>query len=130
MTYDMDPGDPDATSIYDIRSTLYDVDRVDPDATSIYDIRSTPYDVDRVDLNDTSDPDATSIIDIRGVNWDDLDTTSICIRVRSPRALAHRRLIMEIRQGIVGLRAALASGWDIGPELAYEELRLAVLEAA
>lgn len=111
MTYDMEPGDPDATSIYDIRST--------------------PYDVDRVDLEDTSNPDAASILDIRSVDWDDvLDTTSICIRVLSPGALAHRRLIMEIRQGLVGLRAALASGWDIGPELAYEERRLAALEAA
>jgi len=104
-----------------IRSTSHDLDPGGPDATSIYDIRSTPYDVD---------PDATPIIAIRGVDWDDFDTTSICIRVLSPVALAHWRLLMEVRQGIAGLRAALASGWDIGPELAYEEYRLAVLEAA
>jgi hypothetical protein len=113
-----------------IRSTSHDLDPGGPDATSIYDIRSTPYDVDCVDFDDTSDPDATPIIAIRGVDWDDFDTTSICIRVLSPVALAHWRLLMEVRQGIAGLRAALASGWDIGPELAYEEYRLAVLEAA
>jgi hypothetical protein len=110
--------------------TTYHADPGGPDATSIYDIRSTPYDVDRVDLDDISDPDATSIIDIRSVDWDDLDTTPICISSLSPVALSRRQLIiMETRQSIVGLRAALASGWDIGPELAYEERRLAGLEA-
>ena len=120
MTYDMEPGDPDATSIYDIRSTPYDVDCVDLDDTSIF--LTEPY--------VASDPDATSIIDIRGVNWHDRDTTSTCLRTLSPGVLSRRRLIMEIRLGVAGLRAALASGWDIGPELAYEECRLAALEAA
>jgi hypothetical protein len=110
--------------------TPYDGDHLDPDATSIYDIRSTPYDVDRVNLEDTSNPDAVAIFDIRSVNWNDLDTTSICIRTLSSVVLSRRHLILEIRQGIMGLRAALASGWDIGPELAYEERRLAALEAA
>ena len=110
--------------------TSYDLDPGGPDATSIYDIRSTPYDVDCVDLDDTSDTDATAIIDIRGVNWLDRDTTSTCLRTLSPGVVSRRRLIMEIRLGVAGLRAALASGWDIGPELAYEERRLAALEAA
>ncbi len=119
-----------------------------PDQTSIYDISSTPSDVDCVDPYDSAlivhtvfdedfhGPDATSIIDIRGTGFDvDDDTTTICIRplprdpVTCPSTVSHRRLIMTARQDIAGLRAALASGWDIGPELAYEEQRLATLEA-
>lgn len=121
---------------------------LDPDATSIYDIRSMPYDVDRIDPYDEAlivhavcdddfhGPDATSIIDIRGTGFDvdDDTTTTICIRQlprgAGPRAVSRRRLILAVRQDIAGLRAALASGWDIGPELAYEERRLAALESA
>lgn len=64
------------------------------------------------------DPDATSIYDI-----------TPAVR-RLDRAAVRRRLIRETRRDIAGLRVARASGWDIGPELAYEERRLIALEAA
>jgi hypothetical protein len=123
------PFNPDATSIYDIRSTPYDVDRVDPFDAVLH--------VPLVCDEDRLDPDATSIIDIRGTGFDvdDLDTTAICIRTLSrdvtpyQRSTSRRcRLIRAARQDIAGLREALASGWDIGPELAFEERRLAALE--
>lgn len=114
---------------------------VDSDATSIYDISSMPYDVDHSDPYDDAlivhdddrlDPDGTSIIDIRGMAYDvdcgDLEATSIYARVYS-RA-AEPLQIRTLRHEIAGLRAALASGWEVGPELAYEERRLALLEAA
>jgi hypothetical protein len=66
-------------------------------------------------------PDATSIYDLRG--------TPRYVG-RTNRSAARRRLIRSTRQEIAGLREALASGWDVGPELAYEEGRLAALEAA
>jgi hypothetical protein len=60
------------------------------------------------------DPDATSIYDLR------------------PEEDDRRRLrqIREIRRDLVGLRLALAEGWDVGPELVHEEHRLAALEDA
>ena len=45
------------------------------------------------------------------------------------RADAQRRLIRTKRRDIARLREVLAAGWDVGPELAYEERRLAALEA-
>lgn len=111
-------------------ATRFDVEHLDPDGTSIYDVRSTPYDVDRVGHDVRSDPDETAL----AVGCDDLDVTSIYIR-KFPRATewsdltaARRHQIRAARQDIAGLRAALASGWDIGLELAYEERRLAALE--
>jgi hypothetical protein len=66
-----------------------------------------------------SDPDATSIYDI----------TPPAVR-RLDRAAIRRRLIRATRRDVAQLREALASGWDIGPELAHEERRLAALEAS
>lgn len=71
--------------------------RVDPDATSIYDLRSAPPSPRYMGRSDSS---------------------------------AQRRLIRTTRQDVARLREALASGWDIGPELAHEERRLAVLKAS
>jgi len=64
------------------------------------------------------DPDATSIYD--------LGKLFPTPRVRSGSML--RRLIRSTRQIVDGLRAALAAGWDVGPELAHEQRRLALLE--
>lgn len=120
---------PDQTSIYDISSTPYDVDHVDPCDSAL--IVHAMFDEDRLD------PDGTSLIDIHGTGFDvDEDTTAICIRplprnpVTCPSTKSRRRLILAARQDIAGLRAALAAGWEIGPELAYEERRLAVLESS
>lgn len=46
------------------------------------------------------------------------------------RSVARRRQIRATRQSIAGLRDAIAAGWDVGPELAHEQRRLAALEAA
>lgn len=126
-----------------VTSMQLDVDRLDPDATSIYDIRPTPYAVDRLDADDvtsifhkTYDSRLTEEATIRAMglaaDYDDLEATSIYIRT-SPVAVdldAWRRQIREARRDIAGLRAALVSGWDVGPKLAYEERRLAALEEA
>jgi hypothetical protein len=62
-------------------------------------------------------PDATSIYDLRAAP--------------PPRyvgrSAARRRRIRDTQQEIAGLHAAIAAGWDVGPELAYEERRLAAL---
>lgn len=66
-----------------------------------------------------TDPDATSIYDL---------TPAPARHVsRSPR---RRRQLRDTRENILRLREALAQGWDIGPELAHEQRRLARLEAA
>jgi hypothetical protein len=66
------------------------------------------------------DPDATSIYDLRAAP--------------PPRYVGRswirRRRIHDTQQEIDGLRDAIASGWDVGPELAYQERRLATLMAA
>ena len=82
---------------------------------------------DTLDIDEAADtlrfvrisPDATSIYDI----------IPPAVR-RLDRAAIRRRLIRATRQDIAGLREAVAAGWDIGPELAHEERRLASLEAA
>ena len=68
-----------------------------------------------------TDPDATSIYD--------LTPTPVPARYvgSSPR---RRRQIRDTRENILRLREALAAGWDIAPELAHEQRRLAALEAA
>jgi len=43
------------------------------------------------------------------------------------RAEARRRLIRATRHNIARLRDAIASGWDVGPELEYEKQQLAKL---
>ena len=69
--------------------------------------------------NAPTDPDATSIYD--------LTPTPVPPRYvgSSPR---RRRQIRDTRENLLRLRAALAEGWDIGPELAHEERQLAALE--
>lgn len=69
------------------------------------------------DFEAPTDPDATSI-------WD-LAPTPV-LRVATHR----RRKIRDTRENILRLRAAMAEGWDIGPELAYEERRLSDLLTA
>jgi hypothetical protein len=74
----------------------------------------------RLDLDGDTDPDVTSIYDF-----------SAARRRHVGRSVARRlRLVRETRQNVARLREALASGWDIGPELAHEERQLAALEAA
>ncbi len=62
------------------------------------------------------------------------DTAILDVTSRRPRGVdrtaARRRLIRATRQDIARLRDALAAGWDVGPELAHEERRLAALESA
>lgn len=63
----------------------------------------------------------------------DVDATSIYVITppaarRLDREEIRRRLIRATRRDIVRLREVLAEGWDIGPELAHEERRLATLE--
>jgi hypothetical protein len=63
----------------------------------------------------------------------DLDTTKVVTarcRSRNTKHVQHvlGRLIRAARQDIARLREAIAAGWDIGPELAHEERRLAALE--
>lgn len=70
------------------------------------------------DAEAPTDPDATSIWDI---------TTPIL--APSARVSARRRRqIRDTRENILRLREALKAGWDIAPELAHEERRLAALE--
>lgn len=72
------------------------------------------------DLDAPTDPDATSIYDLRSAPPPRY--------VGRTRAVAQRRLIRSTRQEIAGLRDAIAAGWDVGPELAHVERRLASLE--
>lgn len=66
------------------------------------------------DFDDPTDPEGTSIYD--------LGTIAV------PYSAGRRRQIRAVRQEIAGLREALAAGWDVGPELAYEQRCLAALE--
>lgn len=106
--------DDDTDAADTLRFTRLDLDAPDPDATSIWDIgpelaceESRLYALD----------DANAAVTARYVG-------------RSRHAAARRRLIRETRRDVNQLREALASGWDVGPELAHEERRLAALEAA
>jgi hypothetical protein len=66
-------------------------------------------------------PDATSIYDLR---------PQISAATQRRRSDARRRRqIRDTRENILRLREALKAGWDIGPELAYEERQLTALEA-
>ena len=69
-------------------------------------------------LEAEADPDATSIYDLRAPPPRYMG-----------RSAARRRQIRATRQDIAGLRDAIEAGWDVGPELAHEERRLAALEA-
>ena len=71
------------------------------------------------DFEAPTDPDATSIYDLR-----DAPPSRY-----AGRSVARRRQIRATNQDIAGLRDAIEAGWDVGPELAHEERRLAALEA-
>lgn len=73
-----------------------------------------------LDLDSPLDPDATSIYDLR------IPPPSPYAE-HDPAAVLRQR-IRETRRTVNGLREAYAAGWDIGPELAYEEQVLARLE--
>jgi len=72
------------------------------------------------DFEAPTDPDATSIYDLTPT------PVSYIGRERSPR---RRRQIRDTRENVLRLREALAAGWDIAPELAYEECQLSALMA-
>jgi hypothetical protein len=82
-------------------------------------------DVDLLDIDEAADtmrfyridPDATGIYD--------LDAAPM---VYVGRSAMHRRKIRDTQQEIVALRAAIAAGWDVVPELAFVEQQLAHLE--
>ena len=67
-----------------------------------------------------ADPDATSIYDL---------TPAPSPRYVGRSAVRRRRQIRDTRENVLRLREALAEGWNIAPELAHEERRLAALEA-
>ncbi len=93
-----------------------------------------------LDFDGATDPDATSIWDLRHElvheesSFFALDAADATVTARyigrSRRSVARRRLIRATRQDVAGLRDALAAGWDVGPELAHEERRLASLVAS
>lgn len=70
-----------------------------------------------------TDPDMTSIYDLGSSR----ERTKAHYVGRT--TLRRMRLIRATRFDIDGLRAAIAAGWDVGPELAHEQRRLAALEA-
>jgi hypothetical protein len=92
------------------------------------------------DFDGATDPDATSIWDLGSEraheeqNLYALDAADTAVTTRyigrSRRSAARRRMIRSTEQSIAGLRDAIAAGWDVGPELAHEERRLAALESA
>lgn len=92
-----------------------------------------------LDLDDATDPDATAIWSFRPDPDEEsclyeLDVADASVTARfagqTRRSVARRRrLIRTTRQDIDGLRDAIAAGWDVGPELAHEERRLAALVA-
>lgn len=93
-----------------------------------------------LDFDGPTDPDATSIWDLGSERRHEedslyaLDAADAVVTAqyigRTRRSVARRRAIRAMRQDIAGLRDALKEGWDVGPELAHEERRLAALEAA
>ena len=91
------------------------------DGTDTTDDAADTLRMPRFDFEAPTDPDATSIYDLRPAP--------------SPRyvgrtAVRRRRQLRDTRENVLRLREALAAGWDIAPELAHEERRLAALEAA
>ena len=69
------------------------------------------------DFESPTDPDATSIYDL----------TPTPVR-HMGRSQARRRQLRDTRENVLRLREALAAGWDIEPELVFEERQLAALE--
>ena len=70
------------------------------------------------------DPDATSIYDLTPTPVHYVGRSTALTRTVARR----RRQIRDTRENVLRLRAALAAGWDIAPELAHEERSLIVLE--
>ena len=93
----------------------HDTDTID-DAADTLRMRRRDFDVEI-----PSDPDATSIYDL---------TPTPQPRYVGRSAVRRRRQIRATRENVLRLREALADGWDIAPELAHEQRRLATLEAA
>jgi len=93
-----------------------------------------------LDLDGDAGPDATSIYDLgpesarEEESFFALDAADATVTAhylgRSRRSVARHRLIRATRQDIEDLRDAIEAGWDVGPELAHEERRLAALVAA
>ena len=73
-----------------------------------------------------TDPDATSIYDLTPTPMPYVGRSNVTTHVATRR----RRQLRDTRENILRLREAIAQGWDIGPELAHEQRRLATLEAA
>lgn len=76
-------------------------------------------------LDTTTDVDEAAIT-LRFARTADADTAPI----RVDRSAARRRQIRDTRRNVIALREAIEAGWEVGPELAHEERRLAKLEAA
>ncbi len=76
---------------------------------------------DNVDVDDAADTLRFSRVSAGATSIYDLTSFETAAR--------HRGKIREARQDVAGLREALTAGWDVGPELAHEERRLAALEA-
>ena len=91
----------------------FDTDTIDDAADTLRFVRP--------DFEAPTDPDATSIYDLRAAPPP---------RYVGRSAVRRRRQIRDTRENLLRLREALAEGWDIGPELAHEERRLAALEVA
>ncbi len=99
--------------------------------------------VDDIDMNDTIDDAADTLRFVRPDFDFDFDgpthpnATSIFNLAPSPTSTStagierrrRHRQIRDTRENLLRLHEALAAGWDIGPELAHEERRLAALEA-
>ena len=89
---------------------IYDTDDVFDAADTLRFVRPS------FDSEAPTDPDATSIY---------LLTPTARPDVRSARR--RRRRIRDTRENVLRLREALANGWDIAPELAHEEQKLAAM---
>ena len=94
---------------------LNDTDMTLDDAADTLRFRHSDFDSEA-----PTHPDATSIYDLR----------SPPPRYEDRSAARRRRKLRDTRVNVQRLREALANGWDIAPELEYEEQRLVALEAA
>lgn len=98
--------------------------------------QAVPIAMNSQDLTD--DPDAADTLRFTRDAFDAFDKTQIydldLNAIVPPRYVgmtpARRRQIRDTRENVLQLRAMLAAGSDIGPELAYEERKLAALESA
>ena len=101
-----------------------DADSLDTPSVDAADtLRFTP--IDLYDFEMPTDPDATAIYDINFFKAQQ----SVSYVGQSSASLDRRREIRSTKQLIEGLRAAIAEGWDVGPELVYAERHLSALQA-